>query len=171
MAGEILTQGLQTEFWVVGTDLARSGYDETLKDMARTMELGSAVRFTGFRADIPSVMSELDLVVSASHYESFGRTLVEAMAAARPVVATAVGGVPEIIDDGVTGLLVPPHDPSALASGVARLLSDPALRARMGRAGREHASRHFGVDVCAERVLSVYSEVVLPEASPRSLVR
>lgn len=99
-------------------------------------------------ANAPGVMRHLDVLVAPSHQEPFGTVLGEAMAVGTPVVATRVGGLAEVVDDGVTGLLVPPSDPAALADAIVRVL---AARAEMGAAARTAAQR-FGADAYADRV-------------------
>lgn len=94
-----------------------------------------------------------------SYYETFGISAIEAMACGLPVVATTAGGLPEVVEDGVTGLLTPPGDARALAEAITRLLRDPALRERMGRAGRERALAYFMADRVAERMTAVYEQV------------
>ncbi|MBC7186763.1 MAG: glycosyltransferase family 4 protein [Calditrichaeota bacterium] len=101
------------------------------------------VILTGFREDVPAVMQSIDLLVLPSLWEGFGIVLIEAMAARKPVVTTAVSSMPEIVVHGETGLLVPPADAGALADAICRLLADPALRQRMGRAGRARVEAHF----------------------------
>jgi glycosyltransferase involved in cell wall biosynthesis len=86
--------------------------------------------------------------------------VLEAMAAGKPVVATRVGGVPEVVDDGVTGLLVPPRDPDALADAVVRLLRDPNRMRRMGQAGLERVRRHFSVEQMVRRTEALYEELL-----------
>ena len=86
--------------------------------------------------------------------------LLEAMAAGLPVVATAVGGTPEVVVNGVTGILVPPRDPNTLAQAVTRLLRDPALRRKMGRAGRERVERFFSVERMVRATEALYEELV-----------
>lgn len=93
-----------------------------------------------------------------SRHEPFGIVNLEAMAAGKAVLATRVGGVPEVVVDGETGILVPPGDPEALAEGIRRLAGDPALRERLGAAGRERA-RLFSWDVVTEQYLEVYRKV------------
>lgn len=95
-----------------------------------------------------------------SYYETFGISVLEAMAFGLPVVASNVGGLPELVEDGVTGLLVPPGDVKALADSLTRLLRDPELRARMGRAGRERVLCEFTVDQIVPQMLTVYESVV-----------
>lgn len=118
------------------------------------------VCFEGFVDDVPTLMHELDLVVLPSLWEGFGLVLLEAMAAARPVVASAVGPIPEVVTDGETGLLVPPGDPSALADAVVRVLRDPDLADRLGRAGRARAERTFGARRMVEQTDRLYRELL-----------
>ncbi len=100
------------------------------------------------------------VVVAPSRREGYGVVAREAMAWARPVVATAVGGLVDAVEDGVTGLLVPPGDTAALRSAVERLLGDAELRARLGAAAREKAQRELSFDVAAERLQAVYDEAL-----------
>ena len=97
--------------------------------------------------------------VMPSLYETFGISVIEAMAFGLPVVATNIGGLPEVVQDGVTGILVPPKDPDALAEAVIRLLRDPELRRRLGNAGRERVLSEFRVDRIVEQTLKVYQSV------------
>jgi glycosyltransferase involved in cell wall biosynthesis len=91
--------------------------------------------------------------------DALSRVVLEAMAAGRPVVGTAVGGTPELIEDGATGLLVPRHDPVALAAALERLLDDPALAARLGDAGRRRVQTRFAPEASVERLLALYAAV------------
>jgi glycogen(starch) synthase len=106
-------------------------------------------------AEIPAVLSSLDVLVLPSAYEELGSVLVEAMAAGLPVVATRVGGIPEVVADGVTGLLVPAGDATALAGALDRLLGDPALTARLGRCARERSGA-YAWPVLAGRIADLY---------------
>ena len=101
------------------------------------------VSFAGHRTDIPEVLSALDIFVHASIDEPFGITIVEAMAAGLPVVATLGGGVGEIVTDNETGLLVPPEDSDALAAAITRLIEDPLLAKTLSEAARTHARLWF----------------------------
>lgn len=112
-----------------------------LEAEARRLRLD--VRFPGHVAQLAALLEELDVVVLSTHFEGFGLALVDGMAAARPVVATRVAAVPEVFDDGVEGLLVPPRDPEALADAIATLVDNPARARAMGAAGRARAAaRH-----------------------------
>jgi glycosyltransferase involved in cell wall biosynthesis len=105
-------------------------------------------------------MAALDVVVLCSEREGFGRVLVEAMAASRPVVATATGGIPEVVADGQTGSLVPVGDVEALARAIDRLLRDHERAAAMGRAGRRRAEERFGLEAHVQAVQQLYREML-----------
>jgi glycosyltransferase involved in cell wall biosynthesis len=136
-----------------------------LEAQARRLGLAGAMHFAGWRDDVADVLALADVFVLPSEREGFGRVLVEAMAMARPVVATAVGGVPDIVLASQTGLLVPPADPAALAGAVQALLDDPARAARLGAAGRARAESTFGLGAHVDGVERVYDEV-LGRATP-----
>ena len=106
--------------------------------MAADLGLAGRVHFLGQRDDIPDLLAALDIFVLPSHSEGVSLALLEAMAAGLPVIATAVGGLPEVVTDGVNGLLIPPQDPEALAQALARLLDDPALAKKLGENARQH---------------------------------
>jgi glycosyltransferase involved in cell wall biosynthesis len=136
------------------------GYAERLRRRVVDLGLGGRVHLLGNRDDIPEILAALDVLVHCPNApEPFGRVVAEAMAVGKPVVAARAGGLPEIVEHEVTGLLVPPGDPSACAAAVMRLLADPALRARLGAAGRVHAAAHFDPAIHAQRVLDAYKEV------------
>ena len=136
-------------------------YFERLKNIAQT-RLGDRVRFVGLesRGDLPEVYRGADLLVNPSVSESCGMSLVEAMASGTPVIATRVGGMPEIVDHGRTGVLVVPGDPIALSDAIAGLLGDAQSRASMSAASRDRASELFSWDLVARSVLERYREVV-----------
>jgi glycosyltransferase involved in cell wall biosynthesis len=119
-------------FLIVGDGERRAA----LEAHAAALGLADSASFLGWRRDLPAVYAALDVVCLTSLNEGSPVALIEAMAAARPVVATAVGGVPEVVADGASGLLVPPRDPAALADAVESLLADPARAAALGRAAR-----------------------------------
>jgi glycosyltransferase involved in cell wall biosynthesis len=137
-----------------------AGYLERLRRRAVDLGLGGRVHFLGNRDDVPEVLAALDVLVHCpTAPEPFGRSVAEAMAVGKPVVAARAGGLPEIVEDDVTGLLVPPGDVTACATAVTRLLSDPALRARMGAAGRRRAEFLFAPAPHAEQVMRIYREI------------
>lgn len=117
--------------------------------------LGHVVRLAGAVPDARAVLTDYQFAVLPSHTEGLPNAILEAMAAGLPVIATAVGGVPDLVADRVTGLLVPPHAPAALAAAIRELAGDPALRQQMGAAGRQAAER-LSLDECAARHETVY---------------
>jgi glycosyltransferase involved in cell wall biosynthesis len=118
-----------------------------VRELVRRLGLEKAFAFAGFRRDTPECMASVDVCVLPSiRPEPFGLVLVEAMAMGKPVIATRGGGVPEVVADGETGILVPPRDPGALADALLRLAGDQALRARMGAAGRARAVSLFSLE-------------------------
>src|SRR5262249_35903191 len=123
--------------------------------------------FAGHRPDVDRGYQALDMVVVPSLSEGLPNVVLEAMAHARPVVAAAVGGVPEIIDDGSSGILVKPADPHALAQAILTVLRDSTLGVRMGVAGRIRVATAFSVESRTQRVLAVYDEVMRHRAARR----
>jgi glycosyltransferase involved in cell wall biosynthesis len=114
--------------------------------------------FTGRRDDVSAVLADLTVAALPSLREAQGISILEAMARRRPVVASAVGGIPEVITDGVDGLLVPPADPSALAAAIGSLLADPSLSERIGEAGFRTVAERFSIDAQVKRTEVVYDE-------------
>jgi glycosyltransferase involved in cell wall biosynthesis len=131
---------------------------EALEEQARRLRIAHRVVFTGRRDDVPAVTAALDVAVLPSYREAQGLSILEAMALSRPVVASAVGGIPEMIEDGVTGLLVPPHDPDALARSIVRLLTDQPFADTIARAGRELVHARFCVDLMVRAIERIYDD-------------
>ena len=119
---------------------------------------GAKVLFTGLRDDVPAVTAALDVAVLPSYREAQGLAILEAMALRRPVVATAVGGVPEMIEHGRTGLLVPPRDPAALGNAIALLLTDHPLADTLARAGHDFVVANFSIEHMVNAVTRIYEE-------------
>jgi len=136
---------------------------EALQAQADALGISRSVVFTGRRDDVPAVTAALDIAVLPSYREAQGLTILEAMALSRPVVASNVGGIPEMIEDGRTGLLVPPHDPGALATAISRLLRDHPLADTLARAGHDMVHERFCVELMARAVETIYDEAVLTE--------
>lgn len=130
--------------------------------LARTLGIEHAVRFLGHveHSRLPSYYSNADLFVLPSLREGFPLVLVEAMACGLPVVATRVGGIPEVVEEGLTGLLVPPNDSRALAEAVNSLLDDPQRMRSMGAKGRQRVMEHFTWDKVAERMVGYFREIL-----------
>jgi glycosyltransferase involved in cell wall biosynthesis len=142
---------------LVGEDLEHGGsYEEVLRREAERLDVADRVVFAGYRSDVPAVLAGCDVFCLPSTAEGMPLVVLEAMAQGKPVIATAVGGTPELVVDGVTGLLVPPGDADALAEALGRVLSDPELAKRMGAAGRQRVERDFAADASAARILALY---------------
>jgi glycosyltransferase involved in cell wall biosynthesis len=142
-------------------------YLRQLEELTRSLGVTDNVMFLGEREDVPEVLRALDLVLVPSWEEPFGRAIIEAMAVCVPVLATSVGGPPEIISDGEEGLLLPPRQPDIWAQAAHRLLEDPELRAEMGRKGRELAASTFRLERHIDEVLEVYRDLGLaPDGAP-----
>jgi glycosyltransferase involved in cell wall biosynthesis len=136
-------------------------YKEVLEKLCSDLGLQDRVIFTGFRNDIPEIISTLDLVVHASSQpEPFGRILIEAMAMGKPLVATNLGGVPEIVKNGYTGLLVPPKEPAAIAEASIKILKNRQLALKLGNNGLEHARLNFDVISHVEQIEKLYYNVL-----------
>jgi glycosyltransferase involved in cell wall biosynthesis len=151
----VLSVHPQARFVIVG----EGELEHDLKTRAASLSLGDRLVFAGFRADVAAVIDALDVFVMPSHLEGLGTVVLDALAARKPVVATAAGGIPEVIRDGHHGLLVPPKDPQALARGIVRLLDDPDLSQRLGKAGRGRVEKCFSVETMVQGNLSVYAEL------------
>lgn len=118
------------------------------------------VRLLGYRSDVPEILKALDIFVLPSHSEAFGIAAAEAMAAGRPVVATTVGGLTEVIQDGETGRLVPPHSPDRLAAAVLDLARDPSLRRRLGDAAARDVADRFDNATVVDRYRELLARIV-----------
>jgi glycosyltransferase involved in cell wall biosynthesis len=125
---------------------------------ARELGIDRRVVFTGRRDDIPAVTAALDVAVLPSYREAQGMVVLEAMALSRPVVATNVGGIPEMLEDGVSGLLVPPHDPDALAAAIVRLLLDHPFADTIARHGHDVAHERFSIEFMVRAVEDIYDD-------------
>ncbi len=131
---------------------------DSLEAQARELRIAHRVVFTGRRDDIPAVTAALDVAVLPSYREAQGLTILEAMALSRPIVASNVGGIPEMIEDGVTGLLVPPHEPDALAGAITRLLVDHPFADMVARAGHDLVHERFCVQLMVSSIEAIYEE-------------
>ena len=150
----------------VTLDVAGRGpLESALKSYARELGLAEAVRFLGFVSPVQRAIEDAAIVVVPSLGEGFGMVALEAMERARPVIASAVGGLPEIVADGETGLVVPSGDAQALAEAIVALAGDLARAAEMGRAGRERALAEFPPERSAERIEELYAAALGPAVS------
>ena len=159
-AARLVDRFPQARFWIIGEAALKDKmqYADELRRMAADSRLQGRVQIVGFQPDVPAWLAAMDIVVQTStELESFGMVLAEAQVLGRPVVASRVGGMPEVVADGKTGLIVPPGDASALASALARLLDAPALRHELGRHGAEEARRRFAPGVFRRQVAGIYA--------------
>lgn len=145
---------------LAGDDIEQGGaYRRMLESLAQERGVADRVHFLGYRADAGAVIDQLDVVALPSWIEGLPVVVLEAMAHAKPVVATPVGGTAELVADGETGLLVEPRDPARLAAAIEELARDAARRDAMGRAGRDRVEREFSESAMTRRILEVYDAV------------
>lgn len=137
-----------------------AGLKRELDELIVSLGIKDKLMFVGFRSDIPQVIAGVDIVVLPSEVEGCSRVLLEAMAMGKPVVATNLGGTPEIVDDGITGIMIPPNDPASLANALTKLLNDKELSMKMGRCGRIKAAESFSVEKNVAKTMAVYEEVL-----------
>jgi len=135
----------------------------------REKKLEKAVIFTGMRKDIPEILSMLDLFLLPSLWEGFPTALLEAMAMKKPVVASAVGGIPEMIDSKKTGLLIPPQDPNVLSDAVIWLLNNPDIATALGKAGYERVRQCFSADRLVTETEDIYDRFIMKKRIPRGI--
>jgi glycosyltransferase involved in cell wall biosynthesis len=153
--------GLDADFRIYGgAELPGDSYARSVRERILRRGLARRIAIRGFVADPARLMSEIDVLVHPADNESFGRVVVEAMAAGLPVVGVSGGGVGEIVVDGHTGLLVHPGDAAGLAAAITSLASDAALRASLGAAGRARAAEGYSLDRCAAGILSAYTDAM-----------
>ena len=145
-------------FVLVGDGAMRAGLEQTIAAAGKS----DAIILAGYVVGMADVIDAADIVVSCSSTEGVPRTLLEAGAGAMPVVATDVGGVPDAIDDGVTGIICPPGDVRALENGIRRLIKDAGLRSRIGAAAKQRIATVFNIDICSQRLIDDY-EILLSD--------
>jgi glycosyltransferase involved in cell wall biosynthesis len=150
-----------TEFLMIGAALfGEHEFENELHRLTRELALDDVVRFAGFRKDVEAAIAELDVLVHASTIgEPFGQVIIEGMAAGKPIVATNGGGVPEIVQDGDTGILVPMGDSQAMAAAISRLLANPVLAKAMGDRGRKRVLDQFTIGHTARKVEDIYDSI------------
>jgi glycosyltransferase involved in cell wall biosynthesis len=156
-AREIVSARPEARFVFVGD--VPTDVDREIKALAGSEGVSDLLRFTGYRRDVPRLMKAMDVITVPSVIEALGMVVVEAMAMGKPVVGAKVGGIPELIVEGETGLLVE-RTPAALARAVIELLKDPGRRAAMGKAGQARVNEHFTVNAMADNMEALYREML-----------
>jgi L-malate glycosyltransferase len=131
-----------------------------LEKIAENLGITTQVRFTGFREDITDILGALDIFVISSYYEGIPMVLLEAMALGRPVVATRVGGIPEVIEDGISGILVASGDAGALSEACQKIASEPNLRRALAEQAPKRISKEFSLEQQVDRILRAYNGVL-----------
>lgn len=151
----------------VRVEIAGTGPSEpALRELAKSLDVTGRVRFLGWQTDIPSLIESWDLLAIPSLEEGLPISALEAMAAARPVVASRVGGLGELVADGVTGILLAPDDTDALVACLARLAADRRKLVLMGREGWKRAHEHFSAELMARRTTELYDRLLHRKTSP-----
>ena len=160
-AGLVMRRFPSARFFLAGKCDVDKSYYADVQRRVRELGLVRVVKFTGEIAPshVPSVLASMDISVLSSLSEGMSNTLLESMSAGKPVVATAVGGNPELVEDGKTGYLVPPGDPHSMAEALLRLLANPELRHEMGLRGKSRAESQFNVTMMVERYEDLFQSV------------
>lgn len=156
-AALVVRQVPDARFVIAGEGELRPSLERQIKEH----HLEKHVFLTGFRPDVLSLHKSFDIFVMSSVTEGLGTSLLDAMASGKPIVATRAGGIPEVVVDGETGILVPPRDHRAMADALISLLTDPALRQRMGDAGLKLARRRFSAERMVKETLRAYKRVAM----------
>ncbi len=150
-----------TVFMIVGEDQEKRGeYKKELEDLATNLGVKQHIIFTGYRGDIMDLMHVLDFLILPSLVEGLSVVILEAMLAKKPVIATSIGGNPEIVMDGETGTLIPPEDPDRLAEAIIYHLEHPEISKKMGEMGYERVGKYFSLSQMLDKVMNIYKEVL-----------
>jgi glycosyltransferase involved in cell wall biosynthesis len=155
-AANIASRFPSVRFLIVGEANIEPPYRSELQERAKNLNLNGRLLFTGQRNDVPQIMREIDISVQPSLSESFSNSLLESMANGLPVIATNVGGNPEVVSDGENGVLVPPADSAALSRAIAQLLESPDLAQRLGQAARKKVAREYSLECLLRRTEDLY---------------
>ena len=148
----------RTRLWIAGI----GPLDQELRALTRALGLDEAVRFVGFVDDLPELLALCDVQLHPAAIEGVPLAVCAGMVAELPVVASAVGGIPEVVKDGVTGVLVPPSDEAAFADAAIELLRDPVRRRELGQAARRFIEQEYSLEVAVRRVEQTYREMLTP---------
>jgi len=161
-AAQLAAKYPNVEFLLVGDGPLRSEFEKT----AKSLHIERQVRFLGDRRDIPAVLASMDISVLTSLSESLSNAIIESMAAGLPVVATRVGGNPDLVRDGETGFLIPPGDAASLAEALDRLLAGPELRREFGRKAKAFALEHFSLVRVRDQYEELYTKLLDLKSRP-----
>ena len=156
ISSQFTVHSSQLKFVIVGDGELR----EELEDYTKKLGIANDVIFTGFRQDLPKIYADLDIVVLTSLNEGTPVSIIEAMAAGKPVVATNVGGVSSLVKNNVNGFLVSPQDAKALSDAIIKLLKNSDLRQKMGREGQSSVFPHYDISQLVKRVDFLYSSLM-----------
>lgn len=162
---EVIREGYNIKLALVGDAIYpnSNNYKRKLLSLINCAGLRNRIIFTGYRENIPELLASFDIFVLPSRAEGFGRVNLEAMAMGKPVISTHVGGIPEVVLDGITGILVTPRNSKALAHAIIRLLDDSELGESMGNAGKRRVEEHFTVQAHVQRIQEIYGEILRME--------
>jgi glycosyltransferase involved in cell wall biosynthesis len=155
----------EVRFLIVGDSMSQA-YRQGLEALSDSLGLSACVTFSGFRGDVPEILTQVSVSVLPSLSEGLSNVVLEAMAAGVPIVATDVGGTSEMVEDGVTGVLVPPRNAVALAHAIASLLADPVRRHAMGEAGRLRVSERFSLQAAVSDTEKLYEGLLSKGRGP-----
>jgi glycosyltransferase involved in cell wall biosynthesis len=159
-AAPIIKKFPSIKFLIVGDDADTAGaYLKQLKSLVHQLNITEHIIFSGYRDDIPQIMEVIDIFLFPSFSESFGRSLLEAMAASKPIIASNVGGIPEVVVDGETGMLIPPGNSTELAAAISYLLKNNNLRKKMGTKGRKRVEELFTMEKNVKSIEKLYIEL------------
>ncbi len=152
----MLQQRPDLRFWIVGD----GRLERQLQGQARALAIADKVQFLGYQREVAPLMAASDVIMLPSRHESFGIVLIEAMSLGKPIVASASGGIPEVVLDGIQGYLVAPGNAAELSERVLQLVANPAHALQLGRAGRERVNETFDVQLMVERMALLYRQMV-----------
>jgi glycosyltransferase involved in cell wall biosynthesis len=157
----------EADLLLAGGDWSSDGFPKYVRDLIEQQQLVERVHLVNHRSDAPALLNDCDVFVLPSRSDARPRSIIEAMYLGKPVVASSVGGIPTLIDHGVTGLLVPPSDPAALGAALETLASDSALRARLGSAASDWARREVQPEKAARLHAELYRSLVARRSRAR----
>ena len=156
---EVINEFPGVKLLIVGKEI-KKGYLDYLHSLVKELGIEHSVIFSEFRKDIPALLNAIDLPVLPSTEDHCPRVLLEAMGCGKPIVATKSGGVPELVKDKETGILVPPQDSASLRDAILYFIRNPTERERMGKVGRKRAETVFNIEKTTAKIENVYKELL-----------